>query len=463
MTINSWSFVGFLVAAAMAFHLAPGRWRAGFVFPLSSVAFLLLAEPSKRAAAAVLGFAAMIWLASWIVGRWPRRGLFVMAIAVLLICFGWLKAYWFLSFLPFMSRVPATIGLSYLLVRGLQLVIDRREDPSLKPGPVSTLSFLVAWPCLVSGPVQRYQDFARQCEGMARFRLDDEVLLVAFGRMARGWLLVLVCGDLANRVWQGLKATACEDAYPLAFGGAQLAFLIYLFCDFAGYTDIVLGAGRLFGLELPENFSRPFTSRSFLEFWQRWHMSMSNWFSVYVFGPTLTWFTVRWPGRNAAPFLGAVAFFVTFFLVGLWHGATAGFVVLGLLLGFGASVNQGYRAFLRGQLGKERFDAIGGRRWYAMASKGVTFAYLCGAIVPLWMTMPEMISVVRLYAPLGLLLSQLAVFAVMGATAAVTVPSVRGPRSSWARCLLIAATLVTIELYVFLLPASGGRFFYEQY
>lgn len=461
MTIDSWPFLGFLVAAVAVFHGTPGRWRAGCVFPLTSLAFLLLVEPSRRAAAAVLGFAALLWLASWVVGR--RPGLLAAVIAVLLVMFGWLKAYWFLSFLPLASRVPATVGLSYLLLRGLQLVIDRSEDRSLRPGPVEVLSFLAAWPCLVSGPVQRYQDFARQCEGMARFRLDDEVLLGAFGRMARGWLLVLVFGDFAHRLWSGLEATAVEDAYPLAFGGAQLAFLLYLYFDFAGYTDIVLGAGRLFGLDLPENFAHPFASRSFLEFWQRWHMSMSNWFRVYVFGPLLKALTVRSPDRRAAPLLGAVAFFGVFFLVGLWHGTTSGFVLLGLLLGIGASVNQGSRTVLRGTLGKQRFDRLGEQWWYGMLAKGLTFAYLCAANVPLWMTTPEMVAMARRYGPAGLLLSQGVVFVVMAATAVVPWPAVRGPRSTWARCLLIAAMITAIEMYAFLFPSSGGRFFYEQY
>ena len=315
MTINSLGFVGFVAAAAAAFHLAPGRWRARGVYPLTTLAFLGLTGPSWAALLAVLGFIVVLWLATRIVARQPGRGTLPLLIAAILVIFGWLKGYTMLSWLPLATQVPATIGLSYMLIRGLQLLVDMHEDQCLRPAAVDVFSFLASWPCLVSGPIQRFQDFQKQAEGMHSFRLDDEVIVESLGRMARGWLLVLVCGDFFRHLWQGLKAFACEDVYPLAFGGAQLAFLAYLFCDFAGYTDIVIGAARLCGLRLPENFDRPYEARSFLEFWGRWHMTMSSWFKTYVFSPLLMALTTRWSSPAAANGLAAIAFFATFFLV----------------------------------------------------------------------------------------------------------------------------------------------------
>jgi D-alanyl-lipoteichoic acid acyltransferase DltB (MBOAT superfamily) len=385
MTINSLDFVAFVALAAAMFHLAPGRWRARVVFPMSCLLFLLLTGPSWKALFAMLGFIATIWLATRVVALRPNRGTLPALIAALLLIFGWLKGYAMLSWLPLAAQVPSTIGLSFVLLRGLQLLVDMRQDPGLKPAAIEVFSFLASWPCLVSGPIQRFQDFQSQSAGMAAYRLDDGRLLESLGRMARGWLLAIVCGDVFRHNWLGLKATAAEDVYPLAFGGAQLAFLAYLFCDFAGYTDVVIGAGQLFGLRLPENFNRPYAARSFLEFWGRWHMTMSNWFKTYVFNPLLMALTARWPASAAATLQAAVAFFATFFLVGLWHGTTRAFILAGLLLGLGASVNQWYRGSVRLRLGKRAFEALSARPGYAAAAKGLAFAYLCGAIVPLWM------------------------------------------------------------------------------
>ena len=463
MTINSLGFVGFVAAAAAAFHLAPGRWRARGVYPLTTLAFLGLTGPSWAALLAVLGFIVVLWLATRIVARQPGRGTLPLLIAAILVIFGWLKGYTMLSWLPLATQVPATIGLSYMLIRGLQLLVDMHEDQCLRPAAVDVFSFLASWPCLVSGPIQRFQDFQKQAEGMHSFRLDDEVIVESLGRMARGWLLVLVCGDFFRHFWQGLKAFACEDVYPLAFGGAQLAFLAYLFCDFAGYTDIVIGAGRLCGLRLPENFDRPYEARSFLEFWSRWHMTMSNWFKTYVFSPLLMALTSRWPSPAAANGFAAIAFFVTFFLVGLWHGTTKTYLLAGLLVGLGASVNQWYRGVARSRLGKRAFDALPRHVAYGMVAKGLTFAYLCGAIVPLWLQGSEIRSIAGRYGLVGLAISQAFVFAVAAPTAAVRLPEVGWPRSMVGRCFLIAVAIVMIEMYVFLFPPAAGRFFYQQY
>jgi hypothetical protein len=463
VTINSLGFLGFVVVAAAAFHLAPGRWRARGVYPLTTLAFIGLTGPSWAALLAMFGFMLVVWLAIRIVAFRPGRGTLPLLVAAILVLFGWLKGYDLLAWLPLASRVPATIGLAYLLIRGLQLLVDVRDDPKLRPAALDVFSFLASWPCLVSGPIQRFQDFQAQADGMASFRLDGDTLVEAIGRMARGWLLVLVGGDFFRHVWQGLKGVAFEDAYPLALGGSQLAFLAYLFCDFAGYTDIVIGAGRLCGLRLPENFDRPYRSSSFLEFWNRWHMTMSNWFRTYVFGPLLKALTVRWPSAAAANLLAAVAFFVTFFLVGIWHGTSKALILAGLLVGLGASVNQWYRGVARRGLGKRTFDALPRHVAYRMAAKGLTFAYLCAAIAPLWMGGAEIRSVAGRYGLTGLLISQAFIFAVVAPTAALPSVEIARPRSLTWRCFLIAVAIVIIEMYVFLFPPTAGRFFYQQY
>jgi len=463
VTINSLGFLGFIAVATAAFHLAPGRWRARGVYPLTTVAFLGLTGPSWGALLAVFGFILMIWLATRIVASRPGRGTLPVVVAVILVIFGWLKGYAVLSWLPFAERVPSTIGLSYMLVRGLQLVVDVRDDAKLRPGPIDVFSFLAAWPCLISGPIQRFQDFRTQAEGMETSRLDDATLVEALGRMARGWLLVLVCGDFFRHVWLGLKAIALEDVYPLAFGGAQLAFLAYLFCDFAGYTDIVIGVGRLCGLRLPENFDRPYEARSVLDFWSRWHMTMSNWFKTYVFSPLLMALTSRWPAPSVANGLAAIAFFATFFLVGLWHGPTKEFILLGFLVGLGASVDQWYRGAARKRLGKQSFDLLSTNLAYRMAAKGLTFAYLCAAIAPLWMKGAEIRTVAGRYGLVGLVISQGFIFAVAAPTAALRPPGIAWPRSLAWRCFLIAVAILVIEMYVFLFPPADGRFFYQQY
>jgi alginate O-acetyltransferase complex protein AlgI len=463
MTINTLGFVAFVAIAAASFHLAPGRWRYRVVLPLVSAAFLAFTASSFWGLITTFGFVATIVAATGIIVRYPRKGVMALIVVGILLIFGWLKGYALFAWLPLATQMPATIGMAYMLIRGLQLIADAREDKQLRPGLLDTFSFLTAWPCLVSGPVQRYQEFAAQAVGMASYRLNEQVFLEALGRMARGWFCVLVLGDIAKHFWLGLKAVAYEGVYPLAFGGSQLAFLAYVYLDFSGYTDIVIGAGRLVGLKLPENFNRPFEARSFLEFWGRWHMTMSNWFKTYVYNPVLRLLATRWPAPTAANVLASIAFFVTFFLVGMWHGTTGEFAVVGLLLGLGASVNQLYRGAIRRLLGKQASARLSAHVLYGMAAKGLTFAYLCVAIIPLGMQEDEMRAAVGRYGITGLTISQLFVFLVMAPTALVHLPALQAPRSMAGKCFIIALAIVAIEMYVFLFSSADGRFFYQQY
>jgi alginate O-acetyltransferase complex protein AlgI len=462
MSINSLSFLLFLSVALAVFHLGPSSWRSRVVFPVSSLVFLILVMPSLSSVSVVVGFCALIWLLSLLISKYPGRGAIIAVLGFILIVFGWLKEYDFLSFLPFSALIPATIGLSYILIRALQLLIDLREEPALKPGALSTFSFLLAWPCLISGPIQRYQDFESQLAGMAAFRLNDDIWRKSLRRMIRGWFWVLVVSDICEHVWQGLMASAFQAPFPLALGGAELFFFLHLFFDFAGYTEIVIGAGQLFGLQLPENFNRPFRARSFLDFWSRWHMSMSNWLKAYVFNPLLMALTKRWPSSKASNYLAAIAFFVTFFLIGLWHGTTTAYVVCGLLLGLGASVNQWYRTIVRKSLGKSRFNTLGANPFYRVLCTGITFAYICFSISPLWLSLEEM-KILTGYGWKGLALAHLWIFVLSMVFFSLSLPLPRSEGGRWKDYVVMAFQCVLIEVYLFLYPSFGGDFFYEQF
>jgi len=466
LTITSWGFIAFLSVAVLAFNLAPRGWRAGFVFPVTTLVFLVLVLPTLQAALALLGFIGLIWLASEFTRRWQRRPALAMVLFVLLVIFGWMKSYEFLAFLPLSARVPATIGLSYILIRALQLLVDLAETPSLRPSPLLLFSFLASWPCLVSGPIQRFQDFRSQLASMATFNLTEDILVTAAKRMLKGFFYVLVLADAAKQLWLGLKGIAFENPHPIALAGAQGFFLVHLFFDFAGYTEIVIGAGYLFGLRLPENFDRPYLAKSFLEFWSRWHMTLSNWFKVYIFNPALMALTKHWPSPSASIVHGCIAFFLTFFLVGLWHGTTWAFVICGLLVGIGASVNQLYRVLLRQRLGKKRFGTLVMKKPYIAASAAFTFAYLCLCVSTLWMNSTQMLQVARSYGASGLIVAEFVLFLVW----LVVIPLIHwnpiSPHVStgrWRPLLIMGIQCAVIDAYTFLFPAFGGAFFYEQY
>jgi D-alanyl-lipoteichoic acid acyltransferase DltB (MBOAT superfamily) len=171
---------------------------------------------------------------------------------------------------------------------------------------------------------------------------------------------------------------------PIGHAIGWLSFAAYLYVSFSGYTDIVRGVGTLIGFDLPANFNRPFAAINFLDFWSRWHISLSDWFKLYVFNPTVK-AMISATGRPAlVPYLGAVGYFITFFLMGVWHGVSWRFVAYGLCLGTGVSINKLYQYGLSLWLGRSRTGALT-RLWlYTVVARSLALAFFIVMLGFLW-------------------------------------------------------------------------------
>jgi alginate O-acetyltransferase complex protein AlgI len=233
----------------------------------------------------------------------------------------------------------------------------------------------------------------------------------AFSRVVRGFVKVGVASAVLNYVFVALSGRLLAVASPgpsstwALFVASSVAYTAYLYANFAGYMDVVIGVGALGGQRLPENFNQPFAARSFLDFWSRWHMTLSNWFKVYLFNPLLKELAKRYPSKRSAPYLAVAAFFVTFLVMGLWHGSTAVFVIYGLLLGAGASLNKGWQVFASARFGKQAYKRACERPLAIYVARGLTFAYFAVALGCLWLDLPQLRELSRRLGVLGLFAS----------------------------------------------------------
>ncbi len=154
--------------------------------------------------------------------------------------------------------------------------------------------------------------------------------------------------------------------------------------NFSGYMDLVIGIGRLMGFRLPENFNKPYLSSNFLDLWSRWHITLSEWFKTYVFNPVLRAGATRITSRAMVPYLAAAAYFVTFFLLGVWHGTNYLYVVLGVCLGLGASVNKLWDVAITRLLGRAARQQLSGNLVYASLARGMAISYFVIAAIASW-------------------------------------------------------------------------------
>ena len=163
-----------------------------------------------------------------------------------------------------------------------------------------------------------------------------------------------------------------------------VVYPLFLYANFSGYIDVVIALARLMRIRLPENFDRPFAASSVLDFWTRWHMTLSNWFKRYFYNPLLVALMRHIPSPALEPFLGVFCFFVTFFLIGVWHGRTAEFVVFGLLTGAGISINKLWQLGLTRAMGRKGYKGLAQNSLYTALGRGLNFVWFAFTLFWFW-------------------------------------------------------------------------------
>jgi len=220
-------------------------------------------------------------------------------------------------------KLMIPLGISYYTFQCLSYLIriDRgSEKPQYKFAAFAT--YLLFFPKFLAGPVERSNHFFPQLNNPGGFDLNqakDGLRLFLWGLFKK----VVIADTLYVTV-----SSVYNDIHQ--FSGLQLFTVlivetIYIYCDFSGYTDIALGSAKILGINLVDNFNRPFLSKNISEFWRRWHISLSSWCNDFIYNPFII--KLRRFGNLAM----TTGIFLTFFIVGIWHGANWTFVILGVL------------------------------------------------------------------------------------------------------------------------------------
>ena len=215
------------------------------------------------------------------------------------------------------------VGISFYTFQTLSYTIDVYRGKMQPEHDFVTFALFVSFfPQLVAGPIEKAENLLPQLKAEHRFSYGDAV----YGLRLMMWGFFKKCvvsaylAKLVDPVYNDL-ASANGGAVALA----TAAFALQIYCDFGGYSDIARGCARMMGVELMENFRRPYLAQSMREFWQRWHVSLTGWFREYVYIPL--------GGNRNGLAMTCLFTMVTFFLSGLWHGANWTFVAWGLLNG----------------------------------------------------------------------------------------------------------------------------------
>ncbi len=218
------------------------------------------------------------------------------------------------------------LGLSYATLRAVDVLIGIHDGliKSLPPGQF--FAFLLFFPTISSGPIDRYRRFAVDWSTVKPRRWVIQDYDAAIHRIFSGFFYKFIVAHLIHDQWMDKIPATPTLGHTLSY---MYAYSLYLFFDFAGYSSFAIAFSYMFGVHTPENFNRPFLSRNIKEFWTRWHITLSFWFRDFIYMRfLLTAFKKKWfkDKRHAA----YVANFLTFGVMGFWHGTAAHYLIYGL-------------------------------------------------------------------------------------------------------------------------------------
>src|SRR6266446_6597687 len=189
-------------------------------------------------------------------------------------------------------QIIMPLGMSFWTFQGLSYLFDIYFEEELDPSLLEFCLYMAFWPTVASGPICRLPSMLPQFRQLSPFSWDD--LSTGSLRIIQGVMMKFVLAQILGSGWlPGEGIAAGFDQMKGGWGGVDVWLLgigygFLLFFDFAGYSHMVIGTARVFGMRLPENFDRPFLSTTPSVFWTRWHMSLSFWIRDYVFNPLAT-------------------------------------------------------------------------------------------------------------------------------------------------------------------------------
>ncbi|MDX1417047.1 MAG: MBOAT family O-acyltransferase [Candidatus Promineifilaceae bacterium] len=367
--------------------------------------------PPPLSVAAVLATILLMFLVvGRFLGKWNERYVLTAAILIIVVLFVILK------FEPLWEGVSyfwrgltgqdtslagvgdlAWLGFSYVAFRLIHTLRDSQTGilPALSLREYVT--YVLFTPAYISGPIDRAERFVKDLRQLPQMKAFDSTRFWLGGRrILIGMFKKFVIADslaqgMSLTPLNALQANSSAGLWVLLYG-----YTLRLFFDFSGYTDIAIGLGILFGINLPENFDRPYRSTSITQFWQRWHITLSNWVRFYVFTP-LSRSLLRRKPRPSPRLIVLVSQLTTMVVIGLWHGITWNFFIWGLWHGLALFVHKQWSDRTRKwhrNLQTQKWP----RRGWVFATWFLTFQYV--ALGWVWFLMPNVSSALRVYSRL---------------------------------------------------------------
>jgi alginate O-acetyltransferase complex protein AlgI len=317
----------FLPAVLLLYFVVPNAWR-NVVLLLVSLFFYFYGEPVY--VLLMLGSSLSAYIHGLLIHRYRGRPLgkvfLISSVVTSLALLGWFKyADFAVDILNHVTglglpalKIALPIGISFYTFQTLSYTVDvYRGEAGVQRSFIRLATYVALFPQLIAGPIVRYTEVEKELSSrmhtVENFAAGIRRFLLGLGKK------VLIANQLGE-LCEVFRAT--ESPSVLFYWLYAIAFMLHIYFDFSGYSDMAIGLGRVFGFHFSENFNYPYISSSVAEFWRRWHISLGSWFRDYVYIPL--------GGNRVSKAKWFRNILVVWMLTGLWHGAAWNFVLWGL-------------------------------------------------------------------------------------------------------------------------------------
>lgn len=347
MLFSSVSFLYSFLPAVLLLYFALPSGQKNLVLFLASLLFYFYGEPVYcilLIGSILSGYLHGLWIGKAMGSQYARLPLVSSIVVVLGLLFFFKYINFFIANFNYFAPSEATLlriilplGISFYSFQILSYTIDvYRGKTRIQRNFLAFATYVSMFPQLIAGPIVRYKTVEKELSCRTHSFAN---LAWGINRFIAGLSKKILLANTLGQFGELLSKTDPQTVLSLWL--IAFAFMMQIYFDFSGYSDMAIGLGRIFGFHFPENFNYPYISRSITEFWQRWHISLGTWFRDYLYiplggnrVPSLTW------GRNII---------IVWLLVGFWHGAEWNFIIWGLIF---AALLIAEKQFIRNLLGK---------------------------------------------------------------------------------------------------------------
>ncbi|MBK9479608.1 MAG: D-alanyl transfer protein [Bacteroidetes bacterium] len=240
---------------------------------------------------------------------------------------------------PFvLNNLLSFAGLSYASFRIMGYYMDKAPDEKMSDA-LTYFNFLAFTPTLLIGPIDKFSRFKNSLEkGFSS--INSTNFIAGWDALMKGIAFKYIFAELVQRYCLSVVDKESSELLPMLI--TMYGYYVYLFFDFAGYSLLALGIGKMMGMEVPVNFTNPFVAMNPQDFWRRFHISLGDWLRTYFFTPLYMFFTRKKGLKKYPLFRQNISLVLTFLLMGCWNGFKFNFILSGLLFGLFSAIHNTY-------------------------------------------------------------------------------------------------------------------------